>query len=204
MTLTLYVEGGGNSQKDLKRECRRGFRKFIERAGLKGRMPRIVACGGRRQAYDRFKTALGAGTRTPMLLVDAERPVTESTPWEHLCRGEDRWARPSGARNDHCHLMVQVMESWFLADRQALRSFYGSRFHDRSLPANRRVEQVPKADILAGLARATKDTSKGRYDPKRKGPTSFAILAEIDPTEVERSSPHAEDFLDTLRAGGPA
>jgi len=97
--------------------------------------------------------------------------------------------------------MVQVMESWFLADRRALRSFYGRRFHEKSLPANPRVEEVFKADVLAGLARATRGTGKGPYD---KGPTSFAILAEIDPSKVERSAPHAKCFLDTLRAGGPA
>ena len=54
---------------------------------------------------------------------------------------------------------------------------------------------------MAGLVQATRGTSKGPYD---KGPTSFAILAEIDPSKVERSAPHAKCFLDTLRAGGPA
>ena len=172
MTLTLYVEGGGDSKKDLKVECRKGFSKFIERAGLKGRMPRIVACGGRQQAYDHFKTALGAGIRTPMLLVDAECPVTESTPWEHL-RKTNGWPRPSGAGKDQCHLMVQVMESWFLADRRALRSFYGRRFHEKSLPANPRVEEVFKADVLAGLARATRDTERATTTRDRPASPSW-------------------------------
>jgi len=61
VTVRLYVEGGGDS-KELKTHCRRGFRKFIEKAGLQGRMPRIVACGGRQRAYDSFATALAAGT----------------------------------------------------------------------------------------------------------------------------------------------
>lgn len=46
----VYVEGGGD-RKDLKSKCREGFRKFFEKAGLTGRMPRIVTCGGRRSGY---------------------------------------------------------------------------------------------------------------------------------------------------------
>ncbi|MDE2984912.1 MAG: DUF4276 family protein [Gemmatimonadota bacterium] len=196
MTVRLYVEGGGDSKR-LKTQCRRGFRKFIEKAGLQGRMPRIVACGGRQRAYDSFATALDAGTSTPMLLVDAERRVTDSSAWEHL-RKRDGWSRPGRAHENQCHLMVQVMESWFLADRGTLKAFYGPGFHEESLPSDPSIERIVKADVLDGLARATRKTSKGPYD---KGPTSFDILAEVDPSKVERSAPHAKRFLDTLRAG---
>lgn len=53
--MKIYVEGGGDS-KELKTRCRRGFSNFFEKAGLKGRMPRVVACGSlvlavRAQAY---------------------------------------------------------------------------------------------------------------------------------------------------------
>lgn len=198
VSVRLYVEGGGDS-KDLRIQCRRGFRKFVEKAGLQGRMPRISACGGRQRAYDSFVTALDAGTNIPVLLVDSERPVTDASAWEHL-RQRDGWPRPSGAHENHCHLMAQVMESWFLADRPTLKTFYGPKFHENSLPSNPRIEQIAKADVLNGLARATRNTSKGRYD---KGSASFAILAEVDPSKVERSAPHAKRFLDTLRAGGP-
>ena len=95
--------------------------------------------------------------------------------------------------------MAQVMESWFLADRRALKAFYGRKFHEKSLPSDRRVERIAKADVLDRLARATRRTSKGPYD---KGPTSFDILAEVDPSKVERAARHAKRFLDTLRAGG--
>lgn len=199
MSVQLYVEGGGDS-KDLRIRCRRGFRKFVEKAGLQGRMPGISACGGRQRAYDSFVTALGDGTKTPVLLVDAERPVKDASAWEHLRNGMDRWARPARATEEHCHLMAQVMESWFLADRRTLKTFYGPKFHEKPLPSNPRIEQIAKADVLNGLALATRNTSKGAYN---KGPTSFAILAEVDPSKVERSAPHAKRFLDTLRAGGP-
>ena len=51
MSIRLYVEGGDES-KTLKTACRKGFRSFLENAGLTGRLPRIVAGGSRRNAID--------------------------------------------------------------------------------------------------------------------------------------------------------
>lgn len=203
VTVKLYVEGGGDS-KALKAACRRGFRMFLQKAHLGGRMPRIVACGGRQNAYGRFVTALRVADETPMLLVDSEGPVAKGAhnadPWGHL-RGRDGWERLSGAGERQCHLMVQVMESWFLADKAALRSFYGPGFHENGLPGNPEVENVPKDEVLAGLTRATYKTRKGAYD---KGSHSFDILASLDPGKVESAAPYARRLLDTLRQGGPA
>ena len=51
----LYIEGGESKEDQIR--CREGFRKLIEKAGLSGRMPRLKACGGRRSAFDDFRTA---------------------------------------------------------------------------------------------------------------------------------------------------
>ena len=91
VSVKLCVEGGGD-RKTLTRNLRRGLGKFIEKAGLQGRMPRIVACGSRNDAYDSFRTALDRGERA-MLLVDAEEPVSTSGPWQHL-KARDGWNRP--------------------------------------------------------------------------------------------------------------
>lgn len=53
----LFVEGGGNHNDALKTECRRAFTALLEKAGFKGRLPRVVACGSRRNAYEQFCTA---------------------------------------------------------------------------------------------------------------------------------------------------
>jgi Domain of unknown function (DUF4276) len=198
VSIRLYVEGGGDS-KALRGACPKGFRMFLERAGIAGRLPRIVACGGRQDAYERFSTTHGGGEGKPLLLVDAEEPVTVGGSWEHLA-ARDGWERPAGAEDAQCHLMVQVMESWFLADKAALASFYGQGFVEGALPANPHVEQVPKADLLSGLAQATRNTAKGRYD---KGSHSFSILSALDPVAVQRAAPHAERLLATLRATHP-
>jgi len=199
----LYVEGGGDS-KSLKTSCRAGFRKFLEKAGLNGRMPGVVACGGRQNTYERFATALSEADGLPILLVDAEGPVAadadNANPWGHLLERDD-WERPDDARDEHCHLMAQVMESWFLADRSALVSFYGQHFLENRLPKNPRVEDVAKADVLKGLASATGKTQKGAYS---KAAHSFDILATLDPDKVEAAAPYARRLLDTLRGGGAA
>ena len=188
--IKLYVEGGGSSRA-LKRACRRGFRKFIEKSGLNGTMPEIVASGSRRNAYEDFRTRqrnTAAKNEGPMLLLDAERAVGETGPWQHL-KDRDGWDRPDGATDDQCHLMVQAMESWFLADRTALEKYYGQDFQETALPSNPQIEQVSKNDVLGGFRQATRRTTKGRYD---KGRHSFEILATIDPAKVTNASPHAK------------
>ncbi|MFO7802400.1 MAG: hypothetical protein R6V55_08915 [Desulfovermiculus sp.] len=56
MGAVIFIEGGGDS-KDLHLECRKAFRMLLEKTGFSGRMPRLVACGGRDDAYDDFRTS---------------------------------------------------------------------------------------------------------------------------------------------------
>ena len=194
MSVRLYVEGGGD--RNSKIACREGFRSFVRKAGAEGRMPKIIASGSRDEAYGDFKAAHAQGNVTAMLLVDAEEEVTASGAWDHL-RSRDNWRRPPGASNDQCHLMVQVMESWFLADRPALQEYYGQRFRSQALPGSQHIEQVPKQDVLSGLERATRATIKGLY---HKGRHSFEILASLDPASVTSASPYAKRFIQALLA----
>lgn len=192
----IYVEGGGDS-KALRALCRRGFSEFIEKAGLRGRMPSIVACGPRGKAYDDFKIAHASRDGIAVLLVDAEGPVNSSTgAWQHL-QESDGWKRPDGADDDQCHLMVQIMESWFLADVDTLERFYGQSFLQGALSQNPKIEQVSKHDIKMGLEQATRGTNKGSYD-KNKSKHGFEILAILDPMKVMEASPHAKHLIETL------
>ena len=130
MSVYVYVEGGGDSRA-LKRACRAGLSKFLSKAGLAGNMPRVVACGSRNDAYDRFQTALTDGKDIVFLLVDAEgsvaAPAAAVKPW-HYHKDRDNWNRPKNGTDDQCHLMVQLMESWFIADVEALESKFGQGF----------------------------------------------------------------------------
>ena len=196
MKIKIYVEGGGDASA-LKRQCRRGFAKLFEKAGLAGRMPAVVACGGRGNAYEDFRIAL-RHARTdefPVLLVDSEDAVT-AAPWQHL-KSRDNWDRPDGAEDDQVHLMVQCMETWFLADHGQLAKYFGQGFREKALPGNVRIEEISKKTVFHALASATQDTkTKGRYD---KGSHSLKVLALIDPEKVAGVSPHARHLFDTLR-----
>ena len=194
----LYVEGGGDDR-ELRTRCRKAFSKFLEKADLGGRLPRIVACGPRRQAYRQFCQAFAKGQADfVVLLVDSERPLCSgSSAWKHLGVAPDNWAKPSGADEDNAHLMVQCMEAWLIADPDALAAHFGNGFRKSALPSNQNVEQVSKADLLDGLAAAIGGTKERRY---HKGRHSFKLLERIDPTLVEGASPNARRFLDAMRA----
>jgi hypothetical protein len=187
----LYVEGGGSKGK-VRTDCRKAFRSFIGRAGVK-RSVNVVACGSRGDAFNSFEREHRRGRQTALLLVDADGPVTTHSPWLHL-QANHGWNRPRGTSDKQCHLMVQIMESWFLADVETLESFFGEGFRRRALPGNSNVEEVPKNDVEDGLARATQGTGS-RY---KKGRHSFNILAKLDPRKVMKASPHADRFIKSL------
>jgi len=193
----VYVEGGGDHNKALQSESRRGFSEFFRKAGLVGRMPRVVACGGRRNAYESFRSSQENPGRNehPILLVDSEAPVADQ-PWDHVrLREGDGWERPAGASDDQIHFMVQTMEAWFHADKDELQSYYGQGFRPAALSQRLEVESIPKIDLFAGLKAATRSCIKGEYS---KGEHSFQILARIDPARVRTSSPHAARLLSVL------
>lgn len=93
--------------------------------------------------------------------------------------------------------MVQCMESWFLADPEAVASYFGQGFDSNALPKNPRVERVPKQEVLRSLDRAARPTKKKGY---RKGAHAFSLLATIDPKKIENASPWAKRFFERLRA----
>lgn len=201
--LKIYVEGGGQRD-DLKTKCRQGFSKFFERAGFKGRMPRIVACGSRNDAYDSFCTALkqAKSDEFPILLVDSEEPFDpQDAPWVHLKKRKGNgWDKPEGASNEHVYLMVRCMEAWFLADKRCLEKFYGQGFHTNTLSQRTDIENISKQDIFTGLANATRHCkTKGSYN---KGNHSFDILALLDPQRVVVVSPHGKRLIESLLQKG--
>ena len=194
----LFVEGGAPRNAALQTECRRAFARLLERAGFGGRLPRVVACGSRRAAYEQFCTAvvhLGTG-EVAVLLVDSESAVTGSVAWDHVVE-RDSWSKPEQVGEDHLHLMVQCMETWLLADRVALSSYFGIGFRESSLPASgAQLERISVQDVHACLKDATRATkTKGRYD---KGRHSFKLLALLDPASIRGASPWAERLFSTL------
>lgn len=127
--IRLYVEGGGDG-KETKAHMREGFhiflQKIVELARAKRIKWQIIACGPRTKAFSAFETALATHPEAcNILLVDAEGPV-HTLLWQHL-QNRDDWS-VSGIDNKNCHLMVQTMEAWLMADKDTLARFYGPGF----------------------------------------------------------------------------
>lgn len=204
----VFVEGAKAGRADLNTACRAGFTALLEKAGMGRRMPRIQPCGSRQLAFKAFCNALEKAGQDDvfLLLVDSEAMVTAQDPWEHVRqRKGDGWEVPSGATAEHLHLMVQMMESWFLADADALARHFGKNFRREALPSRPDIEVILKKDVEAGLEAATKATSFGAYRKDEPGTAekSFELLAEIDPKRLEQF-PWARRFFDAVRRGGGA
>lgn len=200
MNVKVFVEGGGSGKggASVNSDCRKGFSKFFESAGLKGKMPRIIACGSRNNAYNKFCSEIASAKESDfsILLVDSEAPVeTGVAAWRHL-KANDNWDKPDNVSDDQAHLMVQAMEAWIVSDRVNLSEYYGDKFNDNALPKpTRNIEEITKDELCDSLKKATNDTRKGKYN---KGRHSFDLLASTNPQLVMDASPHARNLIKAL------
>ncbi len=96
--------------------------------------------------------------------------------------------------------MVEVMESWFLADVRSLRLYYGQGFRDGALPGNANVEQVPKSRLLEALKTATRDSARGSYHKTKHAP---ALLGRLDPGLVREAAPNCLRLFHAVEARLP-
>jgi len=197
MEIRIYAEGGGDG-KESRAQIRAGFHSFlrdlIQVARDKGFRFNIVPCGPRNAAFEAFKNSLHANPgAVNLLLVDSEGEL-QGTPWRHL-ELRDGWP-PIGISDDRCHLMVQAMESWLIADRTALAHFYGPNFNPNQIPGNQNVEEIDRHILLVGLKHATRNTTKGEYQKVRH---ASQLLALLDVNAVRGRAPNCERLFSTLQ-----
>ncbi len=195
--IRIYVEGGGSSN-STRSELRRGYHHFLRELYEKARSNRIrcqtVVCGPRENAYKLFCYALSTYPDAfNVLLVDAETAV-KTNPWQHLEQHEG-WDR-KGTSEEQCHLMVQAMEAWFMADPHAVRQYFGNGFYINRLPGTKNVENIPKADLEGYLHAAAKKTNKKGYSKIRDG---AALLTKVRSEYVCQNAKHCKRLFDTIR-----
>ena len=157
--IRIYCEGGGDGRAS-REMLTKGFREFLKELVTSARAHKIhfdvFACGSRRDAYEKFKTSLQTYQDSfNILLVDAEEPVIQSS-WNHL-KKRDSWDVLNSSE-EQCHLMVQTMEAWLIADPKALKKFYGQGFSINALPKNPNVEQIEKDRLVSSLNNAIRQT----------------------------------------------
>ena len=156
---------------------------------------KLVPCGSREQTFKRFRDAVN-GTQPDelvVLLVDAEAAVDKDTPRAHL-QTRDNW-NLAFAADDMVHLMVQVMETWIVADPDPLAKYYGSGFRKNALPRTDNLETISKASAMDALNQATRSTQKGVYHKIRH---ASDILQRIDQRQVRKRCPACDQLFVTL------
>lgn len=196
--IAIYMEGGGNGP-GTKAALRQGMDAFLtavkNAARAKAWRWKLVCCGGRREAFDAFLHARRSRDMSVVvLLVDSERPVTAS-PCAHLA-ARDGWDL-KGVSDDLVHLMVQVMESWIVADVDALAAYYRQGFNANLLPKAKNLETVAKSTVATSLERATCATQKGAYHKVRH---ASDLLMIIDPAKVRQRCPSCARMFQRLQA----
>jgi hypothetical protein len=187
--IRIYIEGGGDG-KNTKALIRQGFSQFFKSLGEVAKSKKIkweiIICGSRNHTLRNFKNALKSHPDAfNVLLVDAEAPVTITSPWGHL-KFRDNWDKPLEIDDSHCHLMLQTMEAWLIADIETLKKFYGQDFKENIIPKNSNVETIDKDSLEPSLKTATRNTTKGEY---HKINHAFKLLELLDVGKV-RKDPH--------------
>lgn len=192
------MEGGGDNR-DRKTALRQGMDALLaplkDAAERKDLRWKLVCCGSRNAALRAFRNAAASGRDAFVaLLVDAEGPVSES-PSRHLA-SRDGWD-VAFADEASIHLMVQVMETWIVADVDSLAAYYGQQFRRNALPSARNLEDVPKAELERALRFATERTTKGRYHKIRH---ARHLLRRIDLDAVRQRCKHCDRLFTTVSA----
>jgi Domain of unknown function (DUF4276) len=187
--IRIYYEGG--------RLLKPGFHAFFttlrERAREKRCNFHLIAAKGTpgRDFRIAIKTHPDAWN---ILLKDSEGPDSGALS-ASFCK-QNEWSQ---SHAESIFWMVEVMESWFHADKAALERFYGPGFKRNALKANPNVERISKKDLKDGLSAATKGTSKGDYfDHKTShGPE---LLAAIKPDLVQDAAHHCQKLFQAVLA----
>ena len=194
--IAIYMEGGGEGNAT-KAALRQGMDTFLqplkEAARDKALGWKLVCCGPRNEAFQRFQNAVNSGDDVVnVLLVDAEGPV-KNLARRHL-RDRDEW-NLRFTPEETVHLMVQTMETWIVADAAALRSYYGQGFGTSKLPKATNLETVPKPTVERSLDEATEPMQKGRYHKIRH---ASDLLKRIDMERVKARCPHCQRLFDEI------
>ena len=176
--LRIYFEGDAR--------LRPGFHKFLSQIVQAARARRccvdLIATGGTpvQDFRDGLRTHQNAWN---ILLLDSDMPFNGSL--VELCHSKS--LDPS--REASVFWMVQIMESWFLADLAALRAYYGNSLQEEDLRGNPRVEDRPKEDVYYGLKSATQETKRGEYHKTKHAPS---LLAAVEVSLVRAAAPNCD------------
>lgn len=199
--IRIYIEGDTKQKgKNADIALREGFHNFlgelIDKAREKSIKFRIVLCGSKFITFKDFLNAAKVYTESFVaFLIDADDAVNVNETAKSFLQKQNAGWHWQNVDEEQCFLMVQVMESWFFADIEALEKYYGRNFNRKALRQNKNVEKIAKADVESGLANATRNTQKGEYHKTKHG---AKILELINPQKVRDAAPHCEKLFTAI------
>jgi hypothetical protein len=178
--LRIYFEGD--------KLLKPGFHKFLNEIVNVARAQRcrlqLVATEG--TPVDDYRDALKAHPNAwNVLLLDSDARI--DSPLEQLCRRKGIEPSNSGS----VFWMVQIMESWFLADTHVLTSYFGESIRE----GNANVEEIPKIDVLQRLDRAAHRKFDRRYHKITDG---VKLLETTNATRVRKAAPNCERMFTSI------
>ncbi len=198
--IQIFIEGGSKGQnRASSQKLRLGFLQFFDELNQIARSKSIkfkpIICGSTDETFRIFRYEnTKANNAFLCFLVDSDKPLeNDDTPKVFLQR-EKNWNFDNVA-DEQCHLMVQLMESWFLADVEALKTFYGQNFKHNAIPKQPNIEKIAKIDVENSLDKATNKTSKGQYHKIKHGAD---LLSKIETAKVRAKSAHCNRLFETI------
>lgn len=199
--IKLYVEGGGKgSHKRATIKLQQGFDAFFKEIKTAARDKkisfRVIPSSNTQETYKDFMKSVRVSPESfNLLLVDSDDAVTENETARVFLQKKYRKWNLQTIEDEQCHLMAQIMESWFIADVSALKEFYGQEFKESAVPKNRNVESIEKERVESSLKTATVKTQKGEYHKIGHG---ARILEIIDPGKVRAAATHCGELFDSI------
>lgn len=199
-TIEIYIEGGSKGQDRFSsQKLRIGFANFFEELNEKARSKNIsfrpIICGSTDQTFKIFRGANRKAENSFLcFLVDSDKPLEDDDTPKIFLQREKKWDLRD-ISEEQCQLMVQIMESWFLADVETLQSYYGQKFNSKAIPNTNDVEKIAKLDVENSLAKATKATQKGVYNKIKHG---AELLSRIDVIKIRQKAKHCQRVFQTI------
>jgi len=109
--------------------------------------------------------------------------------WEDPNEAEIRRRQLGNCDPESIFWMVQIMESWFLADLDAVKALFRGSLTE----GNPNVEEIPKEDVLERL----KKVANGEYHKIKHG---VKLLAMINPAKVRKAAPNCDRMFRLILA----
>ncbi|MDQ3179262.1 MAG: DUF4276 family protein [Acidobacteriota bacterium] len=198
MEIKLYVEGGGKgSHKRATIKLQQGFDSFFKKlkdaAQSRKISFRIIPSGNSQNTYEDFIRSVENSPQSfNVMLVDSDDALAENeSARDFLQKKYKKWKLKKIA-DEQCHLMVQIMESWFIADVDALKKFYGQGFNSNAIPKNSNVETIAKSRVESSLKTAILKTNKSEYHKIVHG---AKLLELINPQKICEAAPHCRELF---------